>query len=387
MILSAGRRARNGLALATLLAGVLQSVPIRARHQQTCPVQKKSERAGNQAPRGMVATASNSLAGDSGFRARCSAPGVIKCIGFDSTADITGRLGIDKVSGIDIGGDSVPVIGNTVFASGGGSLKFTIPANSGANSGGSYYTNFSDDLSAQFDSGQEFYIQWRQRFSPEFITTNYAGGGGWKQAIVGEGDRPGARFVNSCTTLEITTQNTVHREFAQMYHSCGVKDQQYEPLSEPVPPFDFLLQNGVRNPGCLYSLWRDGLQTVPPCVGYKANQWMTFQLHVKIGTWYRNNGVYKHDSTIQLWVAEEGQPSVLVIDYSPKDPACAAIQTSQPACQTGYDLVNDNIGVAKYGKIWLLPYNTGKNMSVTYPTAFTWYDELIISRQRIPDPK
>ena len=66
-------------------------------------------------------------------------------------------------------------------------------------------------------------MQWRQRFSPEFLRTSYRDGGGWKQAIVGEGDRPGAT-VYSCTQLEIVTQNTYQRGFPQMYHSCGGKD-------------------------------------------------------------------------------------------------------------------------------------------------------------------
>jgi len=33
-----------------------------------------------------------------------------------------------------------------------------------------------------------------------------------------------------------------------------------------------------------------------------------------------------------------------------------------------------------------LPYNTGKDASQAHPTAYTWYDELIVSKQRIPDP-
>jgi hypothetical protein len=240
----------------------------------------------------------------------------------------------------------------------------------------------------QFDSGQEFYVQWRQRFSPEFITTQYAGGGGWKQAIITEGDRPGF-LAPSCQDIGVIVQNTYGRKFPRTYHSCGVKDGQYEPLQEPLgsPPVDFYLQNGVRNPGCLYSLVNSGHSYIPPCVGYKPNQWMTFQVHIKVGTWYRNDKMYKHDSILQMWVAEEGKPSVLVIDFSPHDPTCAAHPASQPPCQTGYDLVRVNTSQAKYGKVWLTPYNTGKLNTTSYPVAYTWYDELIISKLRIPDPK
>jgi hypothetical protein len=196
--------------------------------------------------------------------------------------------------------------------------------------------------------------------------------------IIGEGSRPGDPAY-SCTTLEVVVVNGYHRGFPGMYHSCGMKDGQYEGLEPPIPPYDFGLQNAV--PGCLYSS-----HGVPPCVGYKADQWMTFQVHVQIGTWYENDGVYRHDSTIELWVGEEGQASKSVIDLSPGDPACAAEQTSLPSCKTGYDLVNDAIGTAKYGQVWLLPYNTGKDPNTSYPETYTWYDELIISRNRIADP-
>ena len=41
----------------------------------------------------------------------------------------------------------------------------------------------------------------------------------------------------------------------------------------------------------------------------------------------------------------------------------------------------------RFGKIWLLPYHTGKNPTQVHPTAYTWYDELIISRNKIADPR
>ena len=246
-----------------------------------------------------------------------------------------------------------------VKASGGGSLCFEIPSRTPADTSGSFWLNFKDDLSAQFGQRDEFYVQWRQRFSPEFLKTKYQGGGGWKQVIIGEGDRPG-KTVYSCTQLEIVVVNGYHKGIVQMYHSCGGKDGQYEGLEVfDSKVNDILLQNAC---GCRYQK-----PTFPPCVGYQADQWMTFQVHVKIGTWYKNDKRYHRDSTIELWVAEEGKPSTLVIS------------------RTDYDIANNN-PAAKYGKIWLLPYNTGKDASQAHATAYTWYDELIISKQRIPDP-
>ena len=57
-----------------------------------------------------------------------------------------------------------------------------------------------------------------------------------------------------------------------------------------------------------------------------------------------------------------------------------------PAIGTGYDLVNLSPSISQYGKVWLLPYNSGKDSTVTNPVAYTWYDELIISRNPIADP-
>ncbi len=304
------------------------------------------------------------------FNTRCQAPGVVRCFGFDSQAETAPYLA---------SGDSTPVVDTTIMASGTGSLKMTVPPNSGANTSGDFSMNFTPGslnysktnlYPIQFGSGEEFYVQWRQRFSPEFLAAHYAGGGGWKQAIIGEGDRTGVPAY-SCTDIHLVTHNNYYRGFPSMYHSCGVKDGAYESLEIYDPATgDYLLQNAVN---CRRSLVNSGSPYIPPCVGYKTNQWMTFQIHVKIGTWYKNDQIYHRDSTVQLWVAEDGKASQLVIDRSPES-------------GTGYDLVNLDPTNIKYGKVWLLPYNTGKDSSQTYPTAYTWYDELIVSKSKIQDP-
>ncbi len=296
------------------------------------------------------------------FAARCATPGVVRCYGFDDPVDADQYIRKSW---------SVPVkygtIVSDVKASGAGSLRFLIPSQSGSGDSGSFSINFSQDLSAQFGEGDEFYIQWRQRFSPELLATHFTGGDGWKQVIIADGDKPGRKPADACTQLQIVLQNVSQRGVPQLYHSCGEKDGQYEPLNV-YRGGKYEIQNATKPP-CLWQEVR-----IPPCVGYKANQWMTFQIHVKIGTWYKNDKKYHRDSTIQLWVAEEGKPSQLAIDFSP---------TSGDA--GGYDLANED-PTSKYGKIWLTPYHTHKDGAQVHPTMYTWYDELIISRKKIPDP-
>jgi len=320
------------------------------------------------------------LGDDADFKARCHAPGVVRCVGFDSRADIAGHTDPDA-SGV-----YSPEIDTSVAASGRGSLKFTVPAFSKANSSGQYWTNFSDDLSVQFDSlvngdpkskADEFFVQWRQRFSPEMLVS-FKGSNGWKQAIIGEGDRPDHRAY-SCTDIDLVLENSGQFGMPRMYHSCGNKDDQYEQLSIPqgvdVTGSSVFSPQNAAPPAGKCRLVTGFPPKIPPCVGYKANQWMTFQVHVKVGTWYEDNSRHYHrDSTVQLWVAEEGKPSVPVIDFSPEN-------------KTGYDLVNTSMGKAKFGKVWLLPYQTNKDGEAPHDKAYTWYDELIISRERIADPK
>jgi hypothetical protein len=300
------------------------------------------------------------------FATRCADPNVVRCVPFDSATEIAGRHG--DASGILIGA-STPVIDSAVKASGGGSIKFTIPSNSPADTSGSYFTNFSDDRTLLFGENTEFFIQWRQRFSPEFLNTPYAALG-WKQFIVGTGDIPG-RLASSCTSLEVVMVNPYHRGFPEMYNSCSgsASHGPYDPFEEPFNGSDFKLQNARPSPYCLYSAkYATPPSYFPPagnCFGYFANEWMTFQVQVKTGPRVGNEF---QNSFVRAWIARQGQPSELVIDWGPYNLAAG------PA--------GDN---ERFGKVWLIPYNTDKNSSQVHAVGYTWYDELIVSRAKIAD--
>lgn len=328
--------------------------------------------------------------GSQDFLTRCSAPGVVKCVGFDQAADISGTFG--ENSGILPGSNNVPQLDALVKASGNSSLKLTVTTSS-SNSGGSYFTNFSPDLKTQFNSGQTFYIQWRQRFSSGYLAqTGQYGNGGWKQVIVGSGDKPGCTknssltidsggfCTSSCTPLETVVQNTYHRNFPVMYNSCsGSSSTQngkvgstspYYPFEESFNSFDFKLQNARSAPYCLYSQGSTKSYFAPKgnCFGYVADQWMTFKMKIVIGT---RTADYFKGSHVDLWVGRDGQPLERLFDWN-------------------WDLAAGNPAQnLMYGKIWLLSYNSNNagNNNASIPTGYTWYDDLIISTQDIADPK
>ena len=188
--------------------------------------------------------------------------------------------------------------------------------------------------------------------------------------IIGTGDKPGGKLYASCTALETVVQNTYQRGFPQMYNSCtgSTSHGPYVPFEEPFGAYDFKLQNARSSPYCLYSQEPAKTFFAPNgnCFGYVANEWMTFQVKIKTGP--RVNDEWMN-SFITLWVARENQPSELVINYGPWNLTAGSTAEDQ-----------------KFGKIWLLPYHTGKSSAQSHATGYTWYDELIISRTQIADP-
>ena len=315
---------------------------------------------------GAVALAHATSAFAVDFATRCADPNVLRCVGFDTTATLSGTYGDNSGT---LPGAANPAIDTAIKASGAGSMKLTVPSNSGANTSGSYFINFSNDLSVQFGGNSTFYVQWRQRFSPAFLSTFYQGGGGWKHIIIGTGDQPGNKLFSSCSSLETVVQNTNQRGFAQMYNSCSGSTSHgaYNPFEQLFNGSDFKMQNARPSPYCLYS--QSSTSYFPPtgnCLGYVANEWMTYQVGITTGPRVLDEFV---GSNVKLWIAREGQPSQLVIDWGP------------------YNLTAGNpIDNEAFGKFWLLAYHTGKSSAQTHPVGEMWYDELIVSRAKIADP-
>ncbi len=343
---------------------------------------------------GVAVTVSNAAV-TADFNTRCTAPGVIRCRGFDSAADIANSLDGSN-SALSLDGTAQGVLDSTIKASGNSSLKLTIPQSSGPNNSGNYWINFSDDLRTVFPchgesyagttcvqagTGNDYYVQFRARFDPYYITNQYSGGG-WKLAWVGNvGDHPGCSTSNttncfaSCTDLELVMQNTNHYNVGPLgYYACPGHNYQTDFYTLNVPnPGDINLQNAMPSPYCLYPP-----STAKGCFGWFPNEWMTFQAHIHVDnprTFVDAacGGVLCRDypsSYIEVWAAREGQPSQLVTTKS--FPIWAGTNASDQ----------------RYGKVWLTAYESGRipgGADATQASA-VWFDELIISTVKIADP-
>jgi hypothetical protein len=374
--------------------------------------------AGNNTTSSSISVAvSNAGGGGSDFTTRCNAAIAAggRCIGFDSSSEIA-NTAWGSNTGLDLGfngGKPPPIIDTSIKASGAGSLMFTISSQSPANGAGAYWANFSSDLSTRYGAGQTFYVQWRQRFSPEQLSNVYnaIGGGidnGWKTADITTGDRAGSctsaeaaegcqnqlgvAAFTSCTAIELVTQNVLQRGFLQAYQSCTGSSSRpfaYAGFQRQYPSgiiplgmdcgLDCYLQDATATPFCLYSQ-RPGVGSgfFPPngnCIAFVANEWMTFKIKLTIGPRGSGGvpGASPNDefvnSNFQMWIAREGQPSIQAFNYGP---------FNMSAGSTTADL--------KFGKVYLEPYQTAKDPAQVHPIAYTWYDELIMSPQDIADP-
>lgn len=262
-------------------------------------------------------------------------------------------------------------------------VRFDVPSQSGSNAGGEWYINFSPDLLTQFDGGSEFFMQWRQRFNDAMMDQYITGGAPYlhssgltfadptaiKQVIISSQDQLGVTF-QSCTELELVATSYLQRRFPFLYQACGFADPLID--KDPLNGNDFRLQNAMPAPYCTMLGSADyNTPSVPAaCAGWFRNEWMTFQVGVKLGP--RDNTLDRFvGSRVRMWVAREGKPSQLVID----------IIYDIHSGPGGPGLANQ-----KYGKAWFGPYMTNKDATIVHPTMTTWVAEFIVSRSPILDP-
>jgi hypothetical protein len=295
------------------------------------------------------------------FQTRCAQPGVIVCQGFDDPAVFAPAIW--PASGVYVGVSAAyAAYDPAVSTSGSGSLRFTTPSLAGPNDSGSWRQLFTSNLASgpsgatMFSANSTFYVQYRQRFSPEYLTNVWpANGGGttwWKQQII-------SNDSSTCGQVELTTVNEYNRGFPQMYSQCGADN-----FDIPVGSSDYLLEQGDTSTtgyNCHYQSANNGPNS---CFNYPSDTWVTFYYKISIGNWGQPN------STIQAWVAVGGQPYKEWINMTNH-----VLNEDQGAAGKDYDMIT------------LAPYMTQRNSAISAgPIAYTWYDELIVSSQPIAAP-
>jgi hypothetical protein len=279
------------------------------------------------------------------FQSRCAAPGVLKCISFDTAADFTHR---------DAGGYLTPAddgqyhctLDTTIRAGGAGSLNCEVPGANGANGSGGY----SVPIGQGFGENSTFYVQYRMRIDAPMLTNNWTTSDGtitsWKQSNF-------HRTGSTCGQIELTTVKQPDHKIPLMYTGCGT------PTIGISYSGDFGNQSGDYD--CRYSAWRNDNYAL--CFIYPIDTWMTFYYKIHIGTYGTAS------SSIEAWVAPDGQ----------------AMKKWQNV--TNFTLRSDVSAADVYDYVLLTGgYMTNRAPNPALPTGHMWYDELIVSSQPIVAP-
>ena len=311
------------------------------------------------------------------FDVRRAGPGVVRSFDFDTPAQLGSKVYRSNVW-LNCGVKTCATIDTDVKASGTGSLRFDIPTRSPDNAAGSWSTEFSPDLSVRFGENSEFYVQWRQRVNQAYmdtkiLDTNGSPQGGFKSLIIGPGNTATTTY-NSCEASHVVLTTYYQSRIPVGYNSCtgSASHAAYSGFYQSVlgangSPTDYLIQNGPT----LNCSFRTG---GPNCIRWVPNEWMTFKIWIKTGP--RNNVTHEFDnSEYKLWIARDGQPSVLAVWWHPGIPGYFPL-TAGTASDPNQS----------YGKITLTPFMTNKSPTQEHPLLQMWFDDLIISRQDIPDP-
>jgi len=287
------------------------------------------------------------------FEERCHAPGVLKCVGWDSPSDFApAHGGGGYADGLYPASDGSfqGTMDTSIKTSGAGSLKFTIRPNVTANWTGYWRANFGPvDNLAKFGPHSTLYLQFRVRLDANMLNFrwNKVSNEGWK-VFIAYGPIPGP----SCTGAQFVQENTYQTNLATAYTSCG-SPALYS--NNGVPPM-FIEQGDYK---CQYN---SGGYDGEPCFRYPADKWITEYWIVEIGDFGVPN------THFLAYIAEEGKPLKRFIDlpnfvFNKGGESTEALQT-----------------------ILLQPYMSGADGTKNNPTAHMWFDELIISKQPIAAP-
>jgi hypothetical protein len=238
------------------------------------------------------------------------------------------------------------------------------PANTvtyGSDAGGTFYTQFKDDYSHQLDPNattgwKRVYVQFQARWTPGYLTANWAGGEGWKILAWSGGNINNTQNIDSCNTPTLITSNAGYLGFPHIYNSCtgSASHGPYAAIGQTVAPTyispsgtDRLMQDARPKPYCLYSMsnamfYPNDINFFPPngnCFPFFASEWVTVLEEIILGP--RGSA----DGTVSL--------ASIRYDFN-NTPATPTGSFSNLSCDT---TVDGNLGVG---------HGSGANFNVTW---------------------
>lgn len=296
--------------------------------------------------------------------------GLVRTISFDASI-LTQGIGYDSGFFINSGqtNPTAAVLDTGNQASGQNSIKFIVPSQSSSGASGQIFLDFAADKGTQFGAGQTFWLQWQQKWDRYIFEHSFLDSEGMKQAIITWGDpqtctpsSQGTCVASNNDSLTVVLQNNFQRGYPQVYN-YNLDPDGHTFAWEETFGGDFKMQNAIPSPYCLYLNnglnclhYSDGLATG----GDQVTQWATITWQFTLGA--LSGGAWA-GSNIKQWWSWNGATARQLWDWT-----------------TDLKVT----GSEKYGKLWLLPYQTNKNPSEVHNVTYTWYANPIVATSAIP---
>ena len=273
------------------------------------------------------------------FAERCRGKAVLVCEGFDDPGEFL--VATWPGSGLYPGScRSCDFRDTSIKASGASSYRMQIPGRSSDRPAGNWVQRFDQ----VFGAHSTFYVSFSFRVDHNWLAID------WRKVL-----NTAPKIVifhnlkgGTCAQTEITTRYDQSPGYPIAYVECGARGLYTNSGNPP-----YLLQQGD------YQCWWGEQGATGKCWDFHPDEWETFYYKISIGTWG------KPDSAIEAWVAREGHVLQKWLDL-PK-----------------FVLHSDSAG---FDALTLTQYMTNKNPAIDHPSAYVWYDDLIVSSEPIPPP-
>jgi len=304
----------------------------------------------------------HAVTADEDFAARCTAAGVVKCVGFDVSGDFTHGtyLGPDSDGNYQAGQDTVDK------TSGAGSLVFIIPPppHALANIAGGWGGLTAPLWSRKFKEHDSWNVQFRIKISAEMMNNTWDYQKAWKTFTMYMDTVPCFGGIG------FATHNYPHG-IPTHYTACGqnnlITNTATGNWTTTSDPQGYSYQQGQWASTCRYNH-----TSATWCWSWPANTWITFYYQFQVGTWDQS------DSHIKVWFALPGDTSYTLLNDVPNMfMTCRTHPCDQAQGQS-----------EGYNNIQVTPYMTGlgRDEGRADVTSKLWYDELIVSTAEIAVP-
>jgi hypothetical protein len=294
------------------------------------------------------------------FDERCAGPGILVCEGFDRPEDFVPARW--PGSGVGPGSCSTCTVRDTaVKASGKSSFRMEIPGNSGERPAGNWVQHFGRG----FGPGSTFYVQFAFRADSNWFMNWDAIVGSWPKIAIFHNWAGG-----TCAVEDAVLTNVRGTGVPVMYGECGGTsfNTGLDGLRpDPKNNTPYLIQQGFTDPPPTkgYACHNYDPNAGPPytgnCFHLQPDVWYTFYWKIHVGNWGQPN------SSIEGYVGTTGGQLKKFIN------AVRWTLNANSPPDSGFDAIT------------LTQYMTDAK-PVSHPSAYVWYDDLIISSEPIACP-